>query len=151
MGVKRSSPLLRNRLHILLKVKIDMHSYTTQTEVINLAMQSETHNPQVVGPTSFHFISNGDLMPIADGDGEDLLGIGNSQLGHASSSPVPEEYGIQTARGRPVSSSTSSPKAKSTCRSSRTTTQGHPSSTQNLVHQVRDCWRSQSYSALHYQ
>ena len=29
--------------------------------------------------------------------------------------------------------------------------QGHPYNTQNVVHQVRDFWRSQSYNALHYQ
>ena len=99
-GVKRSSPLLRNRLHILLNIKMDLPKYITQMEVINLALLSETHNPQVVRPTSFHFISNGDLVPIADGDGEDLLGIGNSPLGHAPSSPVPEENLVsRRARG----------------------------------------------------
>ena len=78
-------------------------------------------------------------MCLAEGNDEDPIGFESYQLGEAQSSPVPEDYGLQTARGRGVHGEVP------------VLQQGLPSNTQKLVHEVRDSCRSLSYNALHYQ
>ena len=90
------------------------------------------------------------FMSPADGGDEDLKGIENLQFGQAPACLAPEEYGLESVWGdrgtvhraaqrRRVHGDVPVPQ------------QGHPDNTQNLFHQVRDDWRSQSYRALHYQ
>ena len=49
--------------------------------------------------TSFYPQNNKNFLSIADGEDEDLMGIENIRRGQAPSTPVPEDYGLQTARG----------------------------------------------------
>ena len=73
--------------------------------------------------------------------------IHESPLGQAPPSPVLEDYGLQTARRDPGAV----PRAaqRKSVHEEGPALQGHPYNDQNLVHQVRDLWRS--CNALHYQ
>ena len=43
--VKRCSPLLGNKLHITLDIKMELRKCITQTRVINLVLLTEAHSP----------------------------------------------------------------------------------------------------------
>ena len=72
-----------------------------------------------------------------------------SPLGQAPSSPVPEDYCVQTARRDPGAVLRAA--QRKGVLEEVPLLQGHLYNAQHLVHQVRDRWRSQSYNALHYQ
>ena len=116
--VVRCSTLLVNNLPITLNIKIDLCMCFTQTSVINLAPLPEQHSPRVMSPNSFYIeVTQISFLLLA----AMLMSVENSQLRHAPTSPVPEDHGFQTARGRAASRSTSSSTTKSSWRSFSTT------------------------------
>ena len=84
-------------------------------------------------------------MSSADGDDEDLMGIESSQLQQAPPPKSLEDHVLQIAQERPGCSLPSSPKA-----GAPRLPQGIPYNTQHLMHDMRDLWRNQGYSALQY-
>ena len=121
----------------------------TQTQVIRLALLPEQHTPQVMSPSSVNMKVVQTLSP-ADGGDEDLKGIENLQFGQAPACLAPEEYGLESVWGDPGTVHRAAQRRR-VHGDVPVPQQGHPDNTQNLFHQVRDDWRSQSYRALHYQ
>ena len=134
---ERCVPLLGNKLHNLLNIRTDLRKCITQRQVINLALLPPMRTPQVMRPTSLY-------LKVLQ-----TLCLLRTALKVISSHKLLLYYGPETAR-EGAREFNEQPKGDAHGEV-RAIQQEHHYNTQNLVHQVTDCWRSRRYNALQLQ